>query len=489
MKLLNLLSSITVLALILMLGCSDLSVENLNQPDADRALASSTDVKSLAEGQFRLWYNYNNSYNGPAPYMSVAADAGTASWGNFGMQDAGKEPRVAYDNSPSYSYIVITNAYFDRMYSINSSATDVLKAIESGVDFGDDEPMVAALAKLAQGLSMSSISLVFDKGYIIDENSTDEEIAEPEFRTHTEIASHAVSKLEEVVQISETNSFTLEGGIMRAGTTITNVELAKIANSFIARTLSNQPRTAAENDQVDWGKVKAHAQDGLDFDFGMISDGWNQWIDNASVYLVYPGWGRVDHYVINMMDDSYPAHNADGEDYPAPDPNNVIDQRLISDYQHLSSNNFNEDRGLYYFSSFRFSRYDALFPNYDILQPEYLKAENDLHLAEAHMHLNEFTQAAQIINNGPRVTRGEMDPIGATESEIRDAIHHERMVELYLAGAGNQFFNMRKQDLLQAGTPLHFPVPAQTLEILGMQRPFYTFGGVGGDGASQGGWR
>lgn len=492
MKLLKVISGIIVLAFTMMLGCSDLSVDNLNQPDAERALASDTDVKSLAEGQFRLWYNYNNSYNGPAPYLSVAADAGTASWGNFGMQDAGKEPRIAFDNSPSYTYIAITNLFFDRMYSINSAATDVLKAIESGVDFENDEPMVMALAKLAQGLSMSSVSLVFDQGYIIDENSTDDEIADPEFKTYSEIADYAVSKLEDVVEISNNNSFTLTDGVMRTGMSITNVELAQIANSFIARTLSNLPRNAVQNNQVDWTKVKNHAQNGLDFDFGMIGDGWNQWIDNASVYLVYPGWARVDHYVINMMDNSYPAHNPNGEDYPAPDPDNVIDQRLLTDYQHLTSNSFNEDRGLYYFSSFRYSRYDDFIPTWDSWQPEFLKAENDLYLAEAHMHLGEYGPAADVINNGPRVTRGDMDPVGANENEILDAIHHERMVEIYLAGMGNQFFNMRKQDLLQEGTPLHFPVPAQTLEILGMQRPFYTFGGVSnadGETTSNGGWR
>jgi hypothetical protein len=57
---------------------------------------------------------------------------------------------------------------------------------------------------------------------------------------------------------------------------------------------------------------------------------------------------------------------------------------------------------------------------------------------------------------------------------------------------GLQFFDMRKLNLLQAGTPLHWPLPAKTLETFGETLPFYTFGGVdNADGitTSNGGWR
>jgi hypothetical protein len=51
---------------------------------------------------------------------------------------------------------------------------------------------------------------------------------------------------------------------------------------------------------------------------------------------------------------------------------------------------------------------------------------------------------------------------------------------------------MRKRDLLQAGTPLHWPVPAKTLETLAEAQPFYTFGGptrLDGVNTSNKGWR
>ncbi len=51
------------------------------------------------------------------------------------------------------------------------------------------------------------------------------------------------------------------------------------------------------------------------------------------------------------------------------------------------------------------------------------------------------------------------------------------------------FCDMRRRDMLQYGTYLHYPVPGKELETL--QLPNYTFGGAGnadGVNTSNGGW-
>ncbi|MFT4644348.1 MAG: hypothetical protein ACI8ZX_000749 [Planctomycetota bacterium] len=49
------------------------------------------------------------------------------------------------------------------------------------------------------------------------------------------------------------------------------------------------------------------------------------------------------------------------------------------------------------------------------------------------------------------------------------------MVEFAYTGAFIGYFEMRKEDLLQAGTLLHFPVPGTALESVPAEN--YTFGG------------
>ncbi|MET0463461.1 MAG: hypothetical protein ABW007_09905, partial [Chitinophagaceae bacterium] len=120
-----------------------------------------------------------------------------------------------------------------------------------------------------------------------------------------------------------------------------------------------------------------------------------------------------------------------------------------------------------------------------------MSVENDMLKAEARAYTNDLTGAAAIINAGTRVTRGNMAPVAPTLTAIVNAIHHERQVEMYTTGCGIQFFEMRKLDLLQKGTPLHFPIPGATLQLFG-ETTFYTFGTVAkadGTGTSNTGWR
>ena len=66
-------------------------------------------------------------------------------------------------------------------------------------------------------------------------------------------------------------------------------------------------------------------------------------------------------------------------------------------------------------------------------------------------------------------------------------IFYEKDVELIDTGMGISFFDMRRRDMLQRGTILHFPVPATELEIV--QVPVYTIGGnPDGENVSDGSW-
>ncbi|MEN8224558.1 MAG: hypothetical protein ABFS05_04285, partial [Bacteroidota bacterium] len=87
--------------------------------------------------------------------------------------------------------------------------------------------------------------------------------------------------------------------------------------------------------------------------------------------------------------------------------------------------------------------------------------------------------------------RGELEPIdgGAALQEVLDAIFYERDIELIGAGYGVGYFDMRRRDMLQKGSLLNWPLPAQ--ELLVMQLPNYTFGGeanADGINTSNGGW-
>jgi len=493
MKVFKLKSVLGLLAAGMLMSCADLSVENLNNPDTQRALSSSTDLTNVASGLFRSYYVDTYDTSSPAHLMATSADAATCSWGNYGMRDISSEPRGAWDNASNYTYNYVTNNFFNDMYSNLSSASDILAAINNGaVDFGNDVPMMRAWAKFNQGLSLMNLALTFDQAYVITENTDPETLINPTLVPYTEVADSAVALFNQAISIADANTFSIPEGWLN-GVTADNVLLSKLANTYAARTMSYLPRTAAEKSSVDWGAVRDHALAGVDADFSVLMDDIT-WLNDYKWVIAYPGWGRIDMRVINMMDDSYPAYNADGSDYSEPDSARVVDNadvddRLLTDFAHLSSNNFRPERGLYHFSSFRLSRYQDYITTWDTYLPEILKAENDMLLAEAYIELNNLPGALAILNdpNNSRMDRGGL-PAVATEAEARDAVHHERMVELINTSYGLEFFEMRKNDLLQAGTLLQLPLPAKVLELLGYEKPYYTFGGSN-PSSSAGGWR
>jgi hypothetical protein len=198
-------------------------------------------------------------------------------------------------------------------------------------------------------------------------------------------------------------------------------------------------------------------------------------------------------YVVNLMDPTQPQHWDNDASFPHPPAStNPIDERLTTDFEFTASNSFRAERGYFNFSNYRSKRYDALYINAIGNKPEVMKSENDMLQAEARAYTGDLTGAATIINAGTRVTRGNMTPVAPVLNDIIKAIHHERHVEMYTTGVGLQFFEMRKLDLLQKGTPLHMPIPAAILQLFQLTPPFYTFGTVAkadGIGTSNTGWR
>ena len=158
----------TALVALLISGCESLDVKNENDPDFATAFSKPSDVKGVAGGLINTWFQSSQDYDGPALALWVGADAGTCSHGNAAMRDFSYEPRIAWDNTPSYSNAINNEKFYKQMYSVLSSSNEILgKVVTEGMeiiaDDGTDEtPMVEAIAYLGQGLGLGYIDLFYD---------------------------------------------------------------------------------------------------------------------------------------------------------------------------------------------------------------------------------------------------------------------------------------------------------------------------------------
>ncbi len=457
---------------------TDLDVVDVESPNSVQIGNEAT-----ANKIFQNWYVSGNSYAGPGMAMATMADQMTCSWGNAGMRDLSSEPRIEFNNASTYGSSFITEDFFNSLNSVLADSNGITAGVLSGAPFSDVDK-VESLARFGQAASIGYLSLVFDKVFISDESGT---LNEGEAVSYNVAMNLALEKLDLAIAAADRGSFTLDAQIN--GVTYSNTEWSQFLNSFGARLLVNNARNNAERQAVDWSRVLDYANNGLSNNLEVLADGYNSWYSEWPIYMIYPGWARVDLRVVNLMDPNYPSYWPEGA--VSLDPATSADARLESDFQYKSSQDFPANRGTYHYSSYRYKRYDEYTNSgWEAFHPEFLAAENDLYKAEALLMMGDVEGAAAVINASTRVTRGNLDPVSANATDVKDAIFYERMIELAQTGLGLSFFEMRGQDLLQKGTFLHFPVPGAALDAAGLAA--YTFGGstgTPGQDYSNGGWR
>ncbi|HUH46314.1 MAG TPA: hypothetical protein VLZ54_04110 [Arenibacter sp.] len=465
---------------------TDLDVPNLENPNDEILASDPVALNATAGNLMNSWFMTTHTADGPAAAFATMADVSTASYGNFGMRDLSSEPRVAFNNSTGYSNDV-TASYFNSLYSLLTDANTLVAAVESDTEFSNPE-VIEMMGKFGQALSVGYLSLVFDRVWLYDDEGPigENETGETDYAT---AMTYALQKLDEAIAIADANSFTLPESWI-PGVTATNEKMSQIMNSMGARMMVGNLRNSSQKSTLDWNKVAQYAENGITEDFDILMNDIDWYSEIPHTYLVYPGWGRVDMRVVHMMDPNTPDYWTDN--ITTLPESSSADARLATDYEYLSSNAFSADRGKYHFSSYRYAGLNDYISEWTIPVTEYSKSESDLYLAEALLHIGggDAAAAAAVVNAGTRTTRGQLPEVAADPAAVYAAIHYERMVEFAYTGMGISFFEMRKEDLLQKGTLLHFPVPGKSLDAI--PEPYYTYGGtegVAGEDYSNGGWR
>lgn len=485
--------SIILLSVFVFTGCVEkLNVDNNTDPSFENVYADGDAVYSVAAGLFYSWYINAQTHSwSPQMAMMTMADQGTSSWLNSGMFDLSSEPRVAFDNSETYSYAYIFEHYWEDLYTVLNTSNDILNVLHNGMEIGEknddgigeDTKLVESFSYFIQGISLGYLGLTYDKAFIMRENTQDP--VGVQAQPYSIVIDSAINSLETCIALCENNTFTVPEDWMN-GATYTNTDLAKLAYSYMARFLVYKARTSQENENTDWQTVLEYANNGITSDFQIYMDNvnWQNWVFHYTYER--DDWVMVDARIINMMDNSYPWRLDDGTD---PGVATSDDARLSNDFVHTNTCTFRPDRGYYHFSYYLYHRLDYSFSTPDFF-PEFYVNELQLIKAEANARLGNTSEAISIVNSGSRVNRGNLAPLdnSTSSNDILDAIFYERDLELFVAGFGIGFFDMRRRDMLQPGTMLHFPIPAKELNVLG--EGIYTFGGGNGDGinTSNGGW-
>lgn len=458
--------SLVILFAGILVGCEDLSgVENPNQPNRDQVLASTEDVEGIAGDTFLNYWQGTMWCDGSMMY-STMADAHSASWGNWGMNDMSSEPRIAWTNTPGYPRSASTEEpWFDQFLGI-SSAIDVLQNTEEG-----EVPSARAFANFTQGLMFGDLAARFDRAFNVSNDVDFDAVVRGEeeipLSPYGEIRSTALARLDEAIRIAQNNDFTIEASQDWVfGTTVTSQNLIQLSKSMKAKILATSARTPEERRNLPWGDIKTFVENGMEANgyegpFGETGypgsprgfqpvgdDGGTQEFDCQKTFANSTTWARADYKTIGPADTSgryqdwldtpqnqiaserkpfvteTPDARIQGDGaltagkYMSPDPS-APEQSFVA---------FPPDRGVNHYSDYiptRFAGFGG--PSFGGSQSGPMthttKAEMDLLKAEAILHsLNgnasgvsgTKSDVAQLINN-TRVENGELSPAEASD--------------------------------------------------------------------------
>jgi len=500
-------------AAVLLYGCEDLEVENLNQATLADVLANPADYPGIIDGAFYTWFNAMHKEE-PQMSLLVGGQIGTASWGNWGMQDVGTIPRLPLPNTLTWNNRGIFTRGWNLLNNSLAQSNEVLRVMnevyagravnpETGEDITNS---VVGNAKVVQGMNLIWLALYYDQAFIADENVAPDQLAQLELRPYQEVFAAGLQKMEEAAAIFAANPQLSITGL--SGVTFTGQNAVRFINTFSAKAMVNMARTSAETSAVNWSRVLQLTNNGIQTDVAPAGDGGFQWWSRQLVQGQNAGWVRISQRLIAMLEGakSGPTWNPDDIDpfhptAPYPFPGSLASQTPTANAGRITNprdNRINTDmiwsgnaphqaaRGYYFFGNYTWGRYQYFSRDQFIGPiPLYRTVENDLLRAEALVRTGGSKSVAADLVNQTRVTRGGLTPAtaGMSDAQLLDAIMYERMIELGYDGTMNGWLYRRGSTVrahqLHEGTPRHMPIPAAELEILGIPR--YSFGGVGNE--------
>ena len=521
------------MALVVGLSGCDLQVNNPNEPDRARALASPDDVESLiASSYLQVWAmgHYWNNANFAFNHMSSRH---TATWGNNGQNDLGREPREPMPNSTSYRWSYVFSEHWNDAYGGIAAASDGIRAIDEGLEIGpggERNARARAFALGSQAMLSCLLSLWYDQAFIVDE--TTDISGELETVDYDAMFSYAMGKLDEAESAARGASFTLEDSWIN-GNAWSNDEFADYLVSWKARCAANLARTDAEAAGANWSQIIQNATNGMQnvVVIGEDRSSDTSWYDDMKAKAQQNGtWHRMHMDWAGMADQSgeyqdwlsLPTQSrtarkmsfGDDKRYPAVNEDGTLGESVSPTaasrgpvHRYNANIIFIASRGTYRQSHYGDARYDHYTLSCNFCESgdmeEMTGQELKHYIAEGLYRMGDFGGAADIIN----VTRMEAglppapsNPTDAVPSNgagectprkrydvqgrcgnLRDAMWFEHFENVFNVFGGLEFWHGRRNDILPTGTALQLPMPAADLEVL--QRDIYTFGGSAGGGA------
>ncbi|MEO7455577.1 MAG: hypothetical protein ABIY52_04900 [Gemmatimonadaceae bacterium] len=307
----TLIRSAAIAVAMLGLGACELKVDNPNQPETQRVLASPVDIESLLGNYYRRWHEGLYRTTGNVGLMAmVQSFEDFSSLSNNCMGQRVTIPRPANDNS-------IGNGCKDeqlRIYTIENEVARVSSSIlatleQPGFTLGTPAQDLRgkAFGQFLRGVSLGYLAMVYDSSAVVEVATSNEDAGE--LVGYKDVAQASMDAFQKAIDYANTagasanGGFPLPAGWIPSSTSFTAPEFIKLVRSYRARIRADVARTPAERAAVNWDLVIADAQNGITANHDNITSttaGPFQGILNQ--LYSYGTWHQMTPFVVGMAD-------------------------------------------------------------------------------------------------------------------------------------------------------------------------------------------
>ncbi|MEE9364432.1 MAG: hypothetical protein V3U92_17665 [Cellulophaga sp.] len=462
-------------------GC-DLDVDNLNEPDRDRVLGDPSEAVTLLDNSAISFFS--NLLGRSRNYDHLADQFITCSGSSWQVN---REPRERLTNDIGGTFERLHERDWKAFYEMIITANDILIRVDTWESESDAYRNSAkASALLLKGLATGYAGVIYKEAIIVEASEIPLTIENIAVSDYNEVINKAIEYLEEAKAIY-TNNPDLEWSSL-PNIELSSVKVVQLINTYAAKFLLGKARNNDQFKVLDFSKIQSYLDNSIESTVTAI--GTTQ-LYGSHQYSA----SRIRRNQFSYSADQKIPWLLSGKAVPTKKgvddstPITSIDKRaeLYFVYKEQTRFRYSErDPSLYSnYGNIRFRQEDSDGKGKD--RQEY--PANILHVeeipvlkAEVAYGLGNYALAESLLNSSRRVTVGEMPLLtGADPVKIADALFYENSIELNLMGKGIQWMFMRRWDLLQEGTMLHMPIPAQESQLMNVD--IITIGGQGtGDG-------
>lgn len=490
--------SVVMIALFLVCtACDRSSPTSSEEGPPGLSLAAQEDVEALIGGSMAGWWRAVHGF-GPALTLSVAADAQSSSWRNWGMLHAGQEPRQELSGVEERFREYVSDRPWIELYRTLVSVRDGMLALADGQQLGDAAATHRALAfgSFMQGLALGTLAQLFDQAWILDESVDPSSV---ELAAYPDVMAAALDKLDRAIELAEEEEFTIPAEWVGFQRTLDQEGFTRLARSWRARLRISVARTPADRAAVDWTAALEDARNGIEQDWGGAYDGSYEvnWAWQATKLIgSHPAWIRVDYRTIGPADASGSWEEWIGQSPQdrRPFPIDTDDTRITggsptddgSYFGYEDHILFRPERGMDHFSFYTNIRWGdlwerqgvAFYVDFPVKELDFIEAEALFRLGDragattivnrwrANGNLPPFTNPAGRAPEGDRCVPRRPD---GSCGDLWDALRYEKRIETLNHGPFTEYLDARGWGELVEGTFRNLLRPDVTLPELLME--------------------